>query len=262
MAPTPYFSRAVGILVTGVAATALTGCVTDVPNRLEFSDTESAKITEIVIGQGHGDVTVTTSATTETTIKRSVSYRGDQPGQTYRLVGTVLQIDTDCGDNCTVNYAIGAPAGVSVRGATGSGDIDLSGVSTVDVTVGSGDIRVSGATGDVKAASHSGNISVTDPTKAVRLVASSGDIQGHGLGRAAVDATAASGTIDLELTQAGPVTAHASSGDLSVRVPEGHFRISAHAGSGDARVNVPSEQGAPTALNLTTDSGDITVTRG
>lgn len=261
MAGAPQSSRLAGILVVGVAATALTGCANYVPNRLDFSDTEPAKITEIVVGSGNGDVTVKTSAATATTIKRTVRYHGDEPGRTYRLEGTVLHVDTACGNNCTVDYEIEAPAGVAVRGELGSGNVDLSGISTVDITVGSGDIRVSGATGEVQAKSDSGDITVADPAGSTRLVAASGTITGRGLGRAAVNADAASGDIDLELTHPGSVTAHTSSGNLSVRVPDGHYRIRAAADSGDEQVNVPSDSGASAVLDLTADSGDVSVTR-
>src|SRR4051812_36957705 len=102
---------------------ALTGCFATPQARLDFSDTEQAGITEIRITGGSGDVAVRTSARADTSIRREVRYRGGEPGRTYRIEGSVLSIDTNCGRDCGVSYDIEAPAEVAVTGRTTSGDV-------------------------------------------------------------------------------------------------------------------------------------------
>lgn len=253
--------RATLLTLAGVAsAAALAGCTASVPTQLDFSDTEK-KVTEIVIASGSGNVAVRTAGINDTRIKRVVRYHGDEPGRTYRLAGTVLHLDTDCGHDCSVDYDIEAPTGVTVRGEVTSGDLNLTGIATADVTVSSGNVRVNGATGEVRAEASSGDITVTDLKGTVRLVATSGDIKGHGLGGAALSAEATSGDIDLELAKPGPVTARASSGDVSVRVPEGRYQVRTTADSGEQQVSIPHDPASPHILDLSADSGNVTVAR-
>jgi DUF4097 and DUF4098 domain-containing protein YvlB len=254
-------ARTVALLVvSGVALAALPGCMSGVPNRLEFSDTEKVKITEIVVGRGgSGDVTVRTAAINETRIKRVVQYRDAEPGSTYRLDGTVLHIDTDCGSTCSVSYDIEAPAGVSVRGTLSSGNVSLTDVATADVAVSSGDVDVSRATGAVKVKATSGNITVTDLPGTVQLIATSGDIRGRGLGSGAVTVEATSGNVVLDLAKAGSVTARASSGDVTVRVPTGRYRVLTKVDSGDENVSVTGDPSATNVLDLSASSGDLSL---
>ena len=250
--------RTGSLLLVGAALTALPGCMSGVPNRLEFSDTEKVKITEIVVGKGgSGDVTVRTSAINEARIKRVVQYRTNEPGRTYRVDGTVLHIDTDCGSTCSVSYDIEAPAGVSVRGTLSSGNINLTDVATADVSVTSGDVDVSRATGAVKVEATSGNITVADLPGAVRLVATSGDIRGRGLGGGALSVEASSGNIDLDLAKAGSVTARANSGDVTVRVPTGRYRVLTQADSGDENIGIAGDPSATNVIDLSADSGNV-----
>ena len=210
------------ILVAAVTAPVLAGCG-GVGARLTFNDTEAVKVTEIVLTGGSGDVMVRTSAIKETRITR-VIHRNSDPGRTYEIKGTVLTIDTDCGDNCSVTYDIEAPAGVAVSGELRSGDIGLSGVGKTDVTVTSGDIMVSKAKGDVRAKATSGDINVADSTGKVTVLSTSGDVRALNID-GAVEARATSGDVDVQLTTANSVTAQATSGDVNVIVPAGSYQI-------------------------------------
>lgn len=260
MAPTPR-TPASRLTAAGLTVAALTGCMASVPNRLDFSDTEKAKITEIVIGSGYGDVTVRASAVAETTVKRTVRYAGAEPARSYRVDGAVLHLDTDCGHDCSVSYNVEAPTGVAVRGELTSGDVDLTGVATVDVTVSSGAVTVQGATGNVRVTASSGDISVADLAGPARLAVTSGNITGRGLGKGRVDAEADSGDIDLQLTRANSVTARVTSGDAKVLVPEGRYRVRTDVDSGDARVSIPDDPAATLTLDVSASSGDLTVAR-
>ncbi|HET9516237.1 MAG TPA: DUF4097 family beta strand repeat-containing protein, partial [Actinoplanes sp.] len=166
--------RAGTLVVLGAAAAGLAGCGPGVPTRLTFNDVEQVKVTEIVVTGGSGDVSVRTSARADTRISRVVSYHsGGQPGATYRLSGTVLTVDTDCGHSCSVSYDIDAPAGVAVRGTLRSGDVNLRDVAGVDVEVSSGDVVVTGASGAVQVRATSGDITVADLQSTAELVATS-----------------------------------------------------------------------------------------
>lgn len=242
-------------LVAGLAA-----CGEVAYTRLEFSDTENVAITEIRIEPGSGDITVETADTKQVEIRRMVRYRADEPDTSYKIDGTTLILDADCGSWCSVTYEVTAPKGVAVRGGTDSGNINLSGVSTVDMKIESGNVRVDGATGKVAAETGSGNVIVRGATGGVELSTGSGNIDAEQLGGPRNTARADSGNIVLSLIAPGAVTAQADSGNIRVRVPADSYQVEARTDSGRTDIQVPDVADGKYLLDLTTDSGNITVT--
>ncbi|MEQ4303614.1 DUF4097 family beta strand repeat-containing protein [Plantactinospora sp. B6F1] len=243
-----------------VAMVALAGCDGLAEQRLTYDRTEDVKITEVEVLPGSGDVTVRTGAVQNVRIKRVVQYRGPEPSDaTYRIDGTTLVLDTDCGRHCGVSYDILAPAGIALHGENGSGDIALTALTEVDIKVGSGDIAVTDASGAVRVETGSGDITLDRLPGTVTARAGSGSIEGRSLGAGKVNAQTGSGDIRLTLGTAGSVQASASSGSIELTVPAGDYRVRAHADSGDVDVTVPDDPAAESVLDVRTGSGDITV---
>ena len=210
-------------------------------------------------GDGSGDVTITTGTGTETSIHTVVRYRGDRPdADTHRVDGDSLILDTDCGRHCSVQYRITMPAGVTVTGRLGSGDIDLTGVTRADVGSGSGDITIDDVDGSVTADTGSGEVEVREVTGAVTAETGSGDIHASGIA-GDVDAETGSGQLDVRLAAPASVRAETGSGDVTIIVPDGAYRVTASSDSGDRRVTVPDQPGAPNTIDAHTGSGEITV---
>ncbi|MDG4832700.1 DUF4097 family beta strand repeat-containing protein [Solwaraspora sp. WMMD1047] len=255
-------ARSAGAATAGaVLLVPLAGCDLLAESRLDFSHTEDARITGITINPGSGDVVIRTGTAPGVEINRVVRYRGAEPGATYRIDGTELIIDVDCGRRCGVSYDLVVPPGLSVRGENGSGDVLLAGVADVNVKVGSGSIEITDATGAVTAETGSGDITVSDARAAVTARAGSGSITGHGLGGGEVRAETGSGDITLALTSAASVRARADSGDVELLVPAGDFRVRVETGSGDQRLGVSDVPAATALLDLRTGSGNVTVDR-
>ncbi|MEU5725990.1 DUF4097 family beta strand repeat-containing protein [Micromonospora sp. NPDC047738] len=239
----------------------LCGCDTISFRRLDYDNTEAVKITRITVEPGSGDVTVRAAGSApQVRIKRVVRYQGGQPDTRYEINGDELVLRTECGPRCSVSWEISAPEGVAVRGETGSGDVELSRVGAVEFKLGSGNVSVSGATGDVRAETGSGNIDVIDAAGAVRLRAASGDITAQRLA-AGVDAETSSGNVTVELAQPASARVHAASGDVELAVPDGRYRVRTSTGSGDRDLGVVDDPGAALLLDVSTGSGNVTITR-
>lgn len=252
---------------TGVAAGAaaalilLAGCDTLSFRRLDFDNTEAVKISRITVLPGNGDVVVRAAGQSQQVrVKRVVRYHGDQPEARYEIKGDELILDTDCEDRCSVSYEVTAPEGVAVRGETGSGNVELTRVGPVDIRLGSGNATVTGGTGPVRAVTASGNIEVADISGPVTLRASSGNISAVGIG-GQVDAEASSGNVTVELARPASARVHASSGDVTLIVPDGRYRVLARPGSGDNHVGIPDDPAAALVLDASTGSGNVTLTR-
>ncbi|MFC4150382.1 DUF4097 domain-containing protein [Micromonospora mangrovi] len=239
----------------------LSGCDTLSFRRLDFDNTEAVKITRISVRPGAGDVVVRAAGTAaQVRIKRTVRYQGDEPTARYEIKGDELVLDTDCGPRCSLSYEVTAPAGVAVRGEAASGDVELSGVGPVELKLNSGNLTVTGATGDVRAETDSGNIEVADVAGTASLRAASGDVTGRRLA-GTVDAEASSGNVTVELAAPASVRAHAASGNVDLTVPAGRYRVRAHAGSGDTDLGVPDDPTATLVLDASAASGNVTLTQ-
>ncbi|WP_030491792.1 DUF4097 family beta strand repeat-containing protein [Micromonospora chokoriensis] len=255
--------RRVGAPVAlGLATTliVLAGCDNLSFRRLDYDNTEAVRITTVRVSGGSGDVVLRgTGPASEVRIKRVVRYQGGEPDNVrYEIKGSELVLDTDCGNRCSISYEVTVPEGVTVQGDTGSGDVELSRVGPVQLQVGSGDVRISGASGALAVETRSGNIEVSEATAGVRLRASSGDITARRLS-GTVDAEASSGNVNVELDQPASARVHASSGDVTLLVPEGSYRVRSNADSGDKTVTVADNPTATLVLDGSASSGNVTI---
>ncbi|EHR53761.1 hypothetical protein SacmaDRAFT_5645 [Saccharomonospora marina XMU15] len=85
----------------------------------------------------------------------------------------------------------------------------------------------------------------------------SGDLELDSVG--AVRVSADSGDIRLWLDRVERVSARADSGDIEVTVPSGSYRITGDTDSGDREIGVATDPASTRVLDLSTDSGDVTV---
>jgi DUF4097 and DUF4098 domain-containing protein YvlB len=251
--------RRAGVLaLIAATATTLSGCAGVLGAKMTYDDTEKAKITDIVLSGGSGDIQVTTAAVGETTIKRVI--RGTtNPGESYHLTGTTLTVDTSCGMDCSVSYQIQSPPGVNVRGTLRSGDIKLDGVGTTHVQVSSGDVLIDNAGGPVDATATSGDIQVLRAKGTVTTKATSGDIRVVDPG-GAVDARATSGDVEVHLSVPTSVLADVTSGDIDISVPQSSYHVITRNDSADTALHgLADDPASKNVLDVNARSGDINI---
>ncbi|GAA1243838.1 DUF4097 family beta strand repeat-containing protein [Prauserella halophila] len=218
-----------------------------------------AGVGRIELDKGPGNVTIRAGDVEAATVTETKTYRwgGGDPAFEHR--DDVLTLP-DCGMWCTTSYEIVVPRGVAVSGEIGSGDLEISGAESLDVEVGSGDARVSDVEGDARLDAGSGESELTSIGGAVTVDVGSGGIIGRGLD-GPVRAETGSGGIDLALARPASVTASTGSGDISVMVPRGGYRLEGDSGSGSREIGVDTSPDAQHTLSLDTGSGDVTVRR-
>ncbi|MEV5715163.1 DUF4097 family beta strand repeat-containing protein [Amycolatopsis mediterranei] len=192
------------------------------------------------------------------TVHEEVSYRwrSKPTGPFYRVDGDQLVLG-DCGANCSVDFEVVVPRGVPVTGSVDSGGLDIAGVSSVDVHADSGHARVEDVSGAVKLRLDSGSIELRNVGE-VQLQSDSGSITGRDV-RGPVDVTASSGSVDFTLAQANDVKVQADSGSIELAVPGGPYRVEGNSDSGHREFGVPTDRSAQHVLDLTTESGSVSV---
>ncbi|WP_064745152.1 DUF4097 family beta strand repeat-containing protein [Pseudonocardia acaciae] len=234
-------SRTAGTLVTGaVCLTLLSGCGLSWPSsKTLVDDATVASVRSVTLDNGSGNVTVRVEAAArDVAVHRTVTYRGDQPGPSYRVDGDSLRIG-DCGRLCSVDYVLVVPAGTAVTGGVDSGDAEFAGVSSVTVSVGSG------------------NVTARDVAGPVDVKVDSGDLRGTGLG-GKVAVRSGSGDVRLDVIQPRDVHVTADSGDIDLVVPRGQYRVNATSDSGRVKTDMANDPAAAQLLELRTGSGDVT----
>ncbi|HKN52511.1 MAG TPA: DUF4097 family beta strand repeat-containing protein [Amycolatopsis sp.] len=182
-------------------------------------------------------------------------WRG-KPGDAFHMEGDQLVLD-DCGNNCSASFELTLPAAVPVVGHVDSGGLDIAGMSSVDVQTDSGAAKIENVAGPVKLRHDSGSIELHDVGD-VELRSDSGSIHADGV-RGSVDVTSSSGSVRFELARENDVKVHADSGSVEVTVPGGPYRVLGNTDSGHRQIDVQTSDSAAHALDLTTDSGSVTV---
>jgi len=215
----------------------------------------TATIHSVRLDGDSGSVKIRTGSAASVHQHVSYHWRG-KPGDAFRVEGDQLVL-ADCGKNCSADFEVVVPAGIPVTGKLNSGGLDVAGASSVDVQADSGHARVEDVSGPVKLRLDSGSIELSNVGE-VQLQSDSGSIKGDGI-RGPVDATASSGSVKLTLSQANDVKVKADSGSVDLAVPGGPYRIQGSTDSGHRSIDVPTDGSAPRTLDLTTDSGSVTV---
>lgn len=236
--------------------------------------TLTERITGVRVANDHGQVKIRTGDLTS--VRRVLRYDGNRPGVTHRVEGTTLIIESCRMRNCSIDYEITVPAGSTVDGSVDSGDVELDGVASVNLKSDSGSVTVRGVAGQVNVDSDAGSVNIVDVGGAVAVKSDSGQVSVKDV-RAAVTVEADSGSVEaigvggaLEVrTESGDVTAglasprdlraEADSGNLTVVVPRGTYRVRTVTDSGDITSDVANDASGSHALDLHTDSGDITL---
>lgn len=243
-----------GIALIGVGV--LTGLGWWWPSDAEATAELSQQIRSVRVENDEGALKVRTG-TGPAKVHQEFSYRWTRPSDAYRVEGDTLVL-SGCGNSCEVAYDIVIPVGIPVTGKLDSGAVDIAGVSTVDITVDSGQVEVRDVPGTVKVKADSGRVELANIGQDVTVSASSGSIKGERLG-GNVEAHADSGRIDLELIKAADITAQSDSGSIEVTVPAGEYDVSGTSDSGSRDIEVTQSGSSPHRLELNTDSGSVKV---
>jgi hypothetical protein len=278
----PVALAVIGIGVAGWASGAITGLTRQVSYRVAVSVP--------AIG-GHVNVTVdnaevTLGASTGDQIRVRGTLRGSmvRPTFSWRSTAAGLALHSQCrvpAGDCSLRYAITAPARLPVAVTDSSGDLDARDFrGTVTLSVGSGDLGAADLSGNIRLDDGSGNIAASRLAGGIRLDDGSGDIHVSGLsgnirfrdgsGNVVIDRLAGtdvsgsdgSGDITLTFTKVPErVQVSDNSGNVTVVLPPGRtaYDVTASASSGNTAVAVPRSSSSKHVIIVTDQSGDITI---
>ena len=174
-----------------------------------------------------------------------------QSGNSIRIG---YNLTDDVKRHVAIDYEITVPASTAVEAHSGSGNVEVTGVSSgVQAQTGSGDIRLRDLGGHQHVQTGSGNIRAENVGAPFYAQTGSGDIEAGLAGSGDVDVHTGSGTIQVRGANGG---VHAGTGSGNIEAGgavAGPWQL--HSGSGNIRLAVGSNSGFN--VDLHTSSGSI-----
>lgn len=159
--------------------------------------------------------------------------------------------DSDLRRNVSISYDVTLPASSHLRTESGSGDVNVDGVTgPARLQTGSGNVTAKNLGEDVRIATGSGDVHIDRSKGPVRVNTGSGTVEASGIG-GAFYAETGSGDITLHQEASGTVVAHTGSGN--VRLHDLNGGLDAHSGSGD----IEADGDARNDWTVHTGSGNI-----
>jgi DUF4097 and DUF4098 domain-containing protein YvlB len=246
------------VLGTAVAAGLLIlgGCGIFEQNRETDQQEYGEAITSLQFDVDSGDLTVTTGD--QVSVKRTIHYGDEKPGETVRVDGDALVLESCEVRNCSIDYEVVVPEGTAVNGQLDSGRAEIGGVADVNLQASSGDVQLRDVNGAVNLTVESGTIDIDGVDGTATLAASSGDISARNIG-GATQVDNQSGTVTVSLTKPESVRVRAESGDIDVTVPKGSYTVTAQTDSGDVSNGLGEGTTGTYPIDLHAESGNITV---
>lgn len=257
-----------GLVVLGVVLTAILAATLGGEARnIEQADlTVTEPVTRIVVDIDSGSVAIVAGGST-VEVKRELRFGDDRPSVEARVEGDVLRIESDCPStflsSCRVDHSLTVPEGISITVETGSGSIDVDGLSgSVNVHSGSGRIDLRRLRGAVTVDASSGSVDLEDLSGDVDVQTGSGSISGGAISSATFVGEAGSGSITLDFEEGlARLDLSTGSGSVQVTVPGGAYRLDLRSSSGSTGFSgVSDDPSAPRTISIHTGSGSVRVT--
>jgi hypothetical protein len=212
-------------LVFAASSLLLSACELHGPVHEEELTLPGASRSSLAINVGWGDVHVIGAEVSVVSVRARV--QGASNHVSYGMSTGGLTLFDDCNEEpCSVDLTVTFPEG-----------------ARLDVSTGTGDVRIE---------------NVRAP---IALASGSGDISGSRLAGAELRARTGSGNLAFALlSEADHVQVETHSGDVALTVPSGSYRIDVSNGSGDQYITgLSADANAARAIVVDTGSGDVSI---
>lgn len=269
--------RTSGLVVAALIVLVIAGTALAAVGRVEHRVDDRHRIAaapRLVIRGGQADIVVTATARTDVEVHRVATWSGpDEPGVPSTRNGTIRL--AGCRSAwwksvntipwmCRTRYELAVPAGTALDITSGSGDVRIAGtVDDVTVSGGSGtvDMTRTRSTGAIVATVGSGDLHIGPGGRAITATTGSGDVVGDRITADRVRARTGSGSVTMSFATApSDVSTSTGAGGITLRLPVGGYRIEADASAGDTNVDRELVNGqSPRVVTARSGSGDVTV---
>lgn len=249
-----------GFVVSGSLALVLAGC--DVETTTQAVEL-TADFSSMRVKAGRGSVALRPALDNET-VRIEADLYGKNTSFSYEVDGDELVVKKDCRlihlRPCWVDFVIYAPTDLDAEIDTSDGAVDVEDwEGALSVSTNEGAVSLYGGLGPTVIDTRSGAIELTWLEGDLEATSRSGTVRSVDMSSANVLVRTASGAVELEeITDFTSIDVGTGSGDVSITVPEGTYRVSVESGSGEASTSgVNTNSQATSSISVSTGSGDI-----
>jgi len=222
-------------------------------------------VTSLTVQSDGGQVQVAAGQVSRVQVTETIIYdarAGGPPAVAQSVSGGRLSLsDSACADvDCSVNFSLTVPFGVTVSVATQGGPADVSGVAGANLDTGGGPARASLIGGPLTVSTEGGPLVLRGVTGPLRADTGGGDLTAQDLATATATMTTGGGPATVTFAKAPEsVSVSTDGGAVILAVPGGPYAVAADSNGGPQSVTIATDPAARPALTVTTGGGPLRI---
>ena len=222
-------------------------------------------VTSLIVQSGGGQVQVAAGQVSRVQVVETIMYDhngGGPPAVSQSVSGGRLSLsDPACAStDCSVNFSLTVPFGVTVSVATQGGPAAVSGVAGAYLDTGGGPARATLVGGPVTATTEGGPLMLRGVTGPLRADTGGGDLLAQGIAAATATITTSGGSAMVTFAAApDSVSVSTDGGPVVLAVPGGPYAVAADSDGGPLSVAIATNPNARPTLAVTSGGGPLRI---
>jgi hypothetical protein len=222
-------------------------------------------VTSLTVQSDGGQVQVTAGHVRRVQFAETIMYeqQGEGPPAVAQSVsgGRLSLSDQACAySDCSVDFSVIVPFGVTVSVATQGGPAAVSGVAGVNLDTGGGPARVSLIGGPLTVSTEGGPLVLRGVTGPLRADTGGGDLTAQDVAAATATITTGGGLAMVTFAKAPEsVSVSTDGGTAILAVPGGPYAVAADSDGGSQSMAIATDPGARSTLTVTTGGGPLRI---
>jgi hypothetical protein len=227
--------------------------------------TVSQPVTSLTVQSDGGQVQVAAGQVRRVQYAETIMY--DQPGEGPPAVaqsvsgGRLSLSDPACAySDCSVNFSVTVPFGVTVSVATQGGPAAVSGVAGANLDTGGGPARASLIGGPLTVSTEGGPLVLRGVTGPLRADTGGGDLTAQDVAMATATITTGGGNAMVTFAKAPESVSVSTDGGAAIlAVPGGPYAVVADSSGGPLSVTIATDPAARPTLAVTSGGGPLQI---
>jgi hypothetical protein len=227
--------------------------------------TVPSPVTSLSVQSYGGLVRVTAGPVRRVRVIETIAYdkqEGGPPAVTQAVSGGHLSLASPAcaSSDCSVDFAVTVPPGVTVSVATDGGPAEVSGTAGAVLDSSGGPVTATGLNGSLTVSTNGGTLMLNGLAGTLRADTDGGPVIAQGVAAASATVTTGGGDARISFSAApDTVTVSTAGGDAVLTVPGGPYALTADSGGGPQAVDIATDPAAGRSLTVTTGGGSLQI---
>jgi hypothetical protein len=228
------------------------------------TETVAQPVTSLVVRSYGGQVQVTAGQVSRVQVTETIMYDGgNRPPAVMQSVsgGRLVLSDPACGNSdCSVDFSLTVPPGVTVGAATQGGPVAVSGVAGANLDSGGGPARVTRIGGPLSVVTGGGPLVLRGVAGPLHADTGGGTLVGQDVAAATATVTTGGGDAMVVFSTAPKSVKLSTDGGTAVlAVPGGPYAVTADSGGGPESLAIATDPAARPTLTVTSGGGPLRI---